>query len=207
MRHPTILDVANEVGMSKSLVSLVMRGSDGVSPTSRKAVLEAAANLGYRPNAAAQTMVRQRSYAIGVMVSDLHNPFFADVIDGVDMAVTEAGYRAIMTTGNRVPGAGTSRGCDFARDAGGWPGPRFARRRQGACHRGITSCADGHRWKGDKGRQRSTASPMTTAVAVRWSWIIWSNSGIGVLPILTVVWVLAPGPAELAMHVRCDGTG
>ncbi len=103
MRHPTILDVANEAGVSKSLVSLVMRGSDGVSPTSRKAVLEAATSLGYRPNAAARTMVRQRSYVVGVMVSNLHNPFFADVIDGIDMAVTEAGYRAILTTGNRVP--------------------------------------------------------------------------------------------------------
>jgi len=40
---------------------------------------------------------------VGVMVSDLHNPFFADVIDGIDMAVTEAAYRAILTTGNRVP--------------------------------------------------------------------------------------------------------
>jgi len=102
-RHPTILDVADAAGVSKSLVSLVMRGSDGVSPTSRKAVLEAATSLGYRPNAAARTMVRQRSYVVGVMVSDLHNPFFADVIDGIDMAVTEAGYRSIMTTGNRVP--------------------------------------------------------------------------------------------------------
>jgi DNA-binding LacI/PurR family transcriptional regulator len=48
-------------------------------------------------------MVRQRSYVVGVMVSNLHNPFFADVIDGIDVAVTEAGYRAILTTGNRVP--------------------------------------------------------------------------------------------------------
>ncbi len=103
MRHPTILDVANEAGVSKSLVSLVMRGSDGVGPTSREAVLEAATRLGYRPNAAARTMVRQRSYVVGVMVSNLHNPFFADVIDGIDGAVTEAGYRAILTTGNRVP--------------------------------------------------------------------------------------------------------
>ncbi|MEE9178342.1 MAG: LacI family DNA-binding transcriptional regulator [Acidimicrobiia bacterium] len=103
MRHPTILDVANEAGVSKSLVSLVMRGSVGVSPTSRKAVLEAASRLGYRPNAAARTMVRQRSYVVGVMVSNLHNPFFADVIDGIDGAVTEAGYRAILTTGNRAP--------------------------------------------------------------------------------------------------------
>ena len=103
MKHPTILDVANEAGVSKSLVSLVMRGSDRVSPSSRKAVLGAAKKLGYRPNAAARTMVRQRSYVIGVMVSDLHNPFFADVIDGIDAAVTDTGYRAILTTGNRLP--------------------------------------------------------------------------------------------------------
>jgi DNA-binding LacI/PurR family transcriptional regulator len=103
MKHPTILDVAREAGVSKSLVSLVMRGSDKVSPSSRDAVLEAAKELGYRPNAAARTMVRQRSYVVGVMVSDLHNPFFADVIDGIDMAVTDATYRAILTTGNRVP--------------------------------------------------------------------------------------------------------
>ncbi len=103
MKHPTILDVAEEVGVSKSLVSLVMRGSDSVSPSSRSAILEAADKLGYRPNAAARTMVRQRSYVIGVMVSDLHNPFFADVIDGIDVAATDAGYRAILTTGNRRP--------------------------------------------------------------------------------------------------------
>lgn len=103
MKHPTILDVANEAGVSKSLVSLVMRGSDRVSASRREAVLEAAAALGYRPNAAARTMVRRRSHVVGVMVSDLRNPFFADVIDGIDTAATDAGYRAILTTGNRTP--------------------------------------------------------------------------------------------------------
>jgi DNA-binding LacI/PurR family transcriptional regulator len=103
MKHPTILDVANEAGVSKSLVSLVMRGSERVSPSRRQAVLEAAKKLGYRPNAAARTMVRQRSYVVGVMVSNLRNPFFADVIDGIDTGVTGAGYRAILTTGNGVP--------------------------------------------------------------------------------------------------------
>jgi len=103
MKHPTILDVAGEAGVSKSLVSLVMRGSDRVSPASRKAVLEAAKKLGYRPNAAARTMVRQRSSVVGVMVSNLHNPFFAEVIDGIYMAVADGGYQAILTTGNRVP--------------------------------------------------------------------------------------------------------
>ncbi|GBE24079.1 MAG TPA: LacI family transcriptional regulator [Actinobacteria bacterium] len=102
MKHPTILDVAHEAGVSKSLVSLVIRGSDRVSASSRRTVLEAADKLGYRPNAAARTMVRQRSYVIGVLVSNLHNPFFADVIDGIDMTATDAGYRSILTTGNRV---------------------------------------------------------------------------------------------------------
>jgi len=102
MKQPTILDVASEAGVSKSLVSLVMRDSDRVGASSREAVLQAADKLGYRPNAAARTMVRQRSYVIGVMLSDLHNPFYADVIDGIDMAATDAGYRSILTTGNRV---------------------------------------------------------------------------------------------------------
>jgi len=104
MKHPTILDVAEEAGVSKSLVSLVMRDSDRVSASSREAVLEAASKLGYRPNAAARTMVRQRSYVIGVLISNLHNPFFADVIDGIDMTATDSGYRSILTTGNRVAG-------------------------------------------------------------------------------------------------------
>ncbi len=103
VKHPTIHDVAKEAGVSKSLVSLVMRESDKVSPASREAVLKATKKIGYRPNAAARTMVRQRSYVIGVMVSNLHNPFFADVIDGIDMAVTDASYRSILTTGNREP--------------------------------------------------------------------------------------------------------
>ncbi|NOY55631.1 MAG: LacI family transcriptional regulator [Actinobacteria bacterium] len=102
MKRPTILDVADEAGVSKSLVSLVMRGSGRVSPSSRKAVLEAAKKLGYLPNAAARTMVRQRSNVIGAMVSNLHNPFFTDVIAGIDVAVMDAGYRSILTTGNRI---------------------------------------------------------------------------------------------------------
>lgn len=53
MKQPTIVDVAERAGVSKSLVSLVMRDSNRVSQKSRSAVLEAARELGYRPNAAA----------------------------------------------------------------------------------------------------------------------------------------------------------
>lgn len=102
-KHPTILDVANKAGVSKSLVSLVMRGSTRVSEQSRKKVLAAARQLGYRPNTAARVLVRQRSNLLGVMVSDLHNPFFPEVLDGVGDQARDSDYRMLMTTGVRVP--------------------------------------------------------------------------------------------------------
>ena len=99
MKQPTILDVAELAGVSKSLVSLVMREPERVSESSRMAVLEAVKQLGYRPNAVARSLVQQRSHVIGVVVSDLHNPFFADVADGIEAAAAAAGFRTILSSG------------------------------------------------------------------------------------------------------------
>jgi len=99
VRQPTILDVAELAGVSKSLVSLVMREPERVSESSRMAVLKAVKKLGYRPNAMARSLVQQRSHVIGVVVSDLHNPFFADVADGIEAAAAEAGYRTMLSSG------------------------------------------------------------------------------------------------------------
>lgn len=96
MKQPTIIDVARRAGVSKSLVSLVMRGSDGVSEERRTAVLEAAAELGYRTNAVARSLVERRSHVIGIVLSDLHNPFFADLIDGIEEVAVTNGYRAVI---------------------------------------------------------------------------------------------------------------
>lgn len=101
-RHPTIVDVADRAGVSKSLVSLVLRDAPNVSDEKRAAVTKAAEEIGYRPNAVARSLVRRRSYLIGVMVSDLHNPYFTEVIDGIQEAARGSGYHALFNTGGRA---------------------------------------------------------------------------------------------------------
>ena len=68
-----------------------------MSDEKRRLVLKAAAELGYRPNGVARSLVRQRSNMIGVVLSDLHNPFFAEVIDGVQEEAGRHGYDAVMS--------------------------------------------------------------------------------------------------------------
>ncbi len=101
--EPTILDVARKANVSKSLVSMVIRGEDGVSSKNREGVLKAIEELNYRPNAIARSLVERRTRILGVMISDLRNPFFGDVVSGIQTRAEELGYRVLFNTGDRVP--------------------------------------------------------------------------------------------------------
>ncbi|MEU0243369.1 LacI family DNA-binding transcriptional regulator [Streptomyces sp. NPDC006235] len=96
MRPPTIRDVAERAGVSKSLVSLVLRGSDQVRPEKREAVLRAAQELGYRPNAAARSLSEQRTRTVGVLLNDLRNPWFVDLLDGLNSLLHANGLQMLL---------------------------------------------------------------------------------------------------------------
>lgn len=95
-RPPTIIDVATRAGVSKSLVSMVMRDDPGVSAARRAAVLAAAAELGYRPNRAAAILAGTRTRTIGVVVDDFRNPWYVPMLDGVRDALAPHGLRLTL---------------------------------------------------------------------------------------------------------------
>jgi DNA-binding LacI/PurR family transcriptional regulator len=95
-RLPTIRDVAQRAGVSKSLVSLVLRDNGSVSQAKREAVLAAVGELGYRVNAAARSLSERRTHTVGVLLDDLRNPWFVDLLDGLNHTLSAHGLRMLM---------------------------------------------------------------------------------------------------------------
>jgi DNA-binding LacI/PurR family transcriptional regulator len=99
-QRATLADVAARAGVSRALASLVIREAPGPSAASREAVLRAAAELNYRPDAAAQLLRQHRSRMLG-MVFDPRDPFHADLLEATYVAAERSGYDVVL--GARVP--------------------------------------------------------------------------------------------------------
>jgi DNA-binding LacI/PurR family transcriptional regulator len=97
-RRATIRDVAERAGVSKSLVSLVMRGEPMVRQEKRRRVQQAADELGYQMNLAARPLSNIRSRIIGVLVADLRNPFLVDVVERAGQVFEDEGLSTLLLT-------------------------------------------------------------------------------------------------------------
>ncbi len=80
--------------MSRALVSLALNDSPRVARASKELILRAGREIGYRPNLAARNLASHRTGTVGVLLNDLHNPYFADVFDGLAAAAADADLEA-----------------------------------------------------------------------------------------------------------------
>lgn len=95
-RRPTLEDVAARAGVSRALVSLVIRGAPGASEQTRQRVLASAAEIGYRPDSRAQLLARSRSRLLGVMFG-AHHAFHGDLLEGIYAIAEPAGYDVALS--------------------------------------------------------------------------------------------------------------
>lgn len=95
-RRATIEDVAQVAGVSRALVSLVLRGSPKVSEQKRAAVAKAMAALDYRPSNAARSLASGRTGVVGVLLDDLANPWFVELLDGLRSVFLEKDLRMVL---------------------------------------------------------------------------------------------------------------
>jgi len=96
-QRPTIYDVAERAGVSKSLVSLVLQGSQGVSAARRAAVVAAIKELGYRPNRAATELASHRTKSVEVVIDDYRNLSFVGLLAGISSELAGHGYHLAVT--------------------------------------------------------------------------------------------------------------
>lgn len=93
---PNIYDVAREAKVSVFTVSAVVNDSGQVSATSQKRVRAAIEKLNYRPNLLARSLAKRQTFTVGIIVPDVSNPFFPQVVRGAEDTLQKAGYSTLL---------------------------------------------------------------------------------------------------------------
>jgi len=95
--RPTIKDIAAKTGLSITTVSFVLNNKPSrISEKSRKLVLDAARELDYRPNELAVGLIKKRTKTLGLILSDICNPFFSNLAKGVEYKCLKRGWTVIL---------------------------------------------------------------------------------------------------------------
>ncbi len=92
----TSRDVARRAGVSQSSVSRAFTPGASVAAKTRQAVIDAARQLGYRPNAFARSLIKRQSRIIGLMISQLDNPFYPRVVEAISRRLQASGYHVLV---------------------------------------------------------------------------------------------------------------
>jgi LacI family transcriptional regulator, galactose operon repressor len=98
-----MLDVAEKAGVSKTTVSHVMNNTRHVAPETRQRVLDAVRSLGFYKDAHARSLTRGSSDFFGLIISDIQNPFFPEIIKGFETAAVEQGFDMLLCATNYDP--------------------------------------------------------------------------------------------------------
>lgn len=93
----TVVDIAREAGVSKSTAARVLAGRGSASAEARQRVLQAAEELGYRPNALAKAMVSGASTTIAAVIPDIASPYFSAVMRGLSDVARANGFEVLLT--------------------------------------------------------------------------------------------------------------
>lgn len=99
----TIQSVADLAGVSIATVSRVLSGNTNVRPDLAKKVIKAASSLDYSPSASAQGLAKGRNFTVGVLVPDLSNPYFPDVVKGIHNLASQSNYRLLIADSDGRP--------------------------------------------------------------------------------------------------------
>jgi LacI family transcriptional regulator len=103
MKRPTVQDVAREAGVSPSTVSRALHTRGYASPDVRDRVRAAAEKIGYVLDHNARNLRSRTSTSIGVLISDLRNPFYADLAAGIEEELRAAEYQMVLVNDNADP--------------------------------------------------------------------------------------------------------
>ena len=95
---PTVKDVARRAGVSPATVSNVINRKGNVSPALVESVTRAIEELGYRPNVLARGLRVSRTYTVGLVISDMLNPYFSEIAAGVERVCSGRGYTVLFCT-------------------------------------------------------------------------------------------------------------
>lgn len=102
MRNTTIHEVARLAGVSSATVSRVLNQSEKVLPDTRRRVLDVVNELQYTPNVSSRNLRKRESRILLVIVPTLSNPFYSEILAGMDERTREGGYRLIISASNSL---------------------------------------------------------------------------------------------------------